>query len=598
MTMLPSHGRPHAAFMTTFLSTATLLVAALGPTPATGAWQVGTPAVPELHGYRPADYDGPIEQHIEIQAARREIEPFMLYVVARDAPARGVTITVSELEHAQGRGTLGAARVTVAPLAYVKTATVGSTDPSLAGETAAMRRARIAFEPRILRRDIRLFDVPSGCQQAVWVNVDVPADAEPGDYAGTVTVRAADRAVDLPLKLHVRRFVLPPLASMPGWSHWSGFTYDRERIKTYDFTEEEIDRVMRMMLRYRWRATRLYQKQHDSMPLPDVAMVRRWAKDGATDINLLRVDVAGDMTTTDPKTGRVVYKDEVFAHWWQLLDDRVARIGEAGLLDRCMIYGFDERPRREVIAIDDTFRRIKQRYGDIPTMACSYIWTALEQPELEHVDIMGYVTRLLSVELRDLHHARDQKIFWYNMSRVALLPGRVQFWATFKDNLDGLLFYSMRADSPIKYVADEPFPLIDKVDHGPLHHLPDGPASTTILETWREGFDDADYLHLLAAQIARVRALGAERTESESIRKLLAQAEYYGGVPESITAGKFAEARIMRQYNRPLWPVLGQEETYVVQTELLARLETDSMAHLMYVRRRIAELIEQLSDIE
>ena len=54
----------------------------------------------------------------------------------------------------------------------------------------------------------------------------------------------------------------------------------------------------------------------------------------------------------------------------------------------------------------------------------------------------------------------------------------------------------------------------------------------------------------------------------------------------------------MRQYTRPLWPVLGKEETYVLQTELLARLETNSMAHLMYVRRRIAELIEKLSDIE
>ena len=563
-------------------------------------WQVGTPAAAVLHGYRPADYDGPVEQPIAISAARREIEPFMLYIVAREGPATGVSVTVSDLERVGGGGVLGQTLVEIAPLAYVKRSGAGSSDPSLAGETAARRRSGTAFEPRILRRDIRRLDVPAGCQQAVWVNVAVPAEAAPGDYTGTITVRGAERTVALPLKLHVYGFRLPPQAALGGWTHWSGFTYDRERLKTYDFTDEELDRVLRMMLRYRWRSTRIYQKQNDSMPLPDVDLVRRWAGYGATDINLLRVDVGGDASALlrkDSETGHLVYKDEVFAHWWQLLDERVARLRQADLLDRCMIYGFDERPRRDVHAVDDTFRRVKQRYGDIHTMAVSYIWTALEHPVFEHVDTMGYVARLLSPELRDWHHERGQAIMWYNISRVALVPARVQFWATFKDDLDGLLFYSMRADSPIQFVAEEPFPLIDKEDWGPKHHLPDGPTSTTILEMWREGFDDVDYLHLLRAQVERVRALGAEQAGAEEVRRLLAHADYYGRVPDSVTAGKMVEADVMRRYHRPLWDLLGREETNALQAEMLARLETDSMAHVMYVRGRIADLIEKLSAI-
>ena len=155
----------------------------------------------------------------------------------------------------------------------------------------------------------------------------------------------------------------------------------------------------------------------------------------------------------------------------------------------------------------------------------------------------------------------------------------------------------MRADSTIKFVADEPFPLIDKEDWGPMHHLPDGPASTTILEMWREGFDDVDYLHLLRAQIERVRGLGAEHIGSQEVQALLSQADYYGSVPDSVTAGMLAEADVIRRYHRPLWELLGRAETDALQAEMLARLRTDSMAHIMYVRGRIAGLIETLSAI-
>ena len=47
-----------------------------------------------------------------------------------------------------------------------------------------------------------------------------------------------------------------------------------------------------------------------------------------------------------------------------------------------------------------------------------------------------------------------------------------------------------------------------------------------------------------------------------------------------------------------MWEIIGRDETRAVQAELLGRLETDSMAHILYVRRRIAELIEQLMEIE
>ncbi len=45
--------------------------------------------------------------------------------------------------------------------------------------------------------------------QPIWITVNVPADAKPGDYTGTVTVRGGGRAVEVPLKLRVIDWTLP-----------------------------------------------------------------------------------------------------------------------------------------------------------------------------------------------------------------------------------------------------------------------------------------------------------------------------------------------------------------------------------------------------
>jgi len=48
-----------------------------------------------------------------------------------------------------------------------------------------------------------------GAVQPIWITVNVPADAKPGDYTGTVTVRGGGRAVEAPLKLRVIDWTLP-----------------------------------------------------------------------------------------------------------------------------------------------------------------------------------------------------------------------------------------------------------------------------------------------------------------------------------------------------------------------------------------------------
>ena len=561
---------------------------------------VGTPECPVVVPYRTGEYDGPVNQPVHISAARRELEPFMLYVLGGQGGVKNARVSVSSLTRDDGRGAIGVNHIQVAPMTYVKASTHGlTTDPSLALEAAALRYAKEAFVPRILRPDVQRFDVPAGARQAVWVTVDVPPTAAPGTYSGTVTVQTESATAHIPVKLLVRGFTLPEIPSMPAYTHWSPYSKQRaDKGNPLPYPQDICNKYARFIIRQRWRVGRIYQKMNDSAPLPDAGTVRRWASWGGRGINLLRIDTAGrGELTTDPQTGNKVLKDEYLEQFWKLLDDRIAGIKQAGLLDFCYLYGFDERPRSEVSVISDAFGRAKARYGDITTMVPSCEWTALGEPQLKNVDIMGYITHLLSPELRDLHHRRGERIIWYNISRVGMVVSRVQFWAVYKDNLDGVLFYSMAADGSVRPLTEDHFPLLDRTDRAPMQYLADGPTSTTILEMWREGLEDADYLALLREQLDRVKAATKGKDTSKELRRLIARAEYYGSVPDSVTRGKFAEARIYQTY-RPLWDVLGHKECRRIEAALVVKSSTDSMAHIMYVRSRVAESIEALSKIE
>jgi len=63
-----------------------------------------------------------------------------------------------------------------------------------------------AFPPAV----VPVYKAHGGSIQPLWITVDVPADARPGDYAGTVTITADGiRLVQVPLRLRVIDWALP-----------------------------------------------------------------------------------------------------------------------------------------------------------------------------------------------------------------------------------------------------------------------------------------------------------------------------------------------------------------------------------------------------
>lgn len=129
------------------------------------------------------------DARVDVFASPGEIEPAALVVYA-DGPLTGLSVAVSDLLSPDG-GTIAADRVTVrrvirTPMRRLYTAK--------AADTVIVNR----FLPRW-----KAVDLGAGEFREIWLSFDVPAGARPGMYAGTLTLRHAGGAREVPVRLEV-----------------------------------------------------------------------------------------------------------------------------------------------------------------------------------------------------------------------------------------------------------------------------------------------------------------------------------------------------------------------------------------------------------
>ena len=125
-----------------------------------------------------------------LSAAANEMEAVQLVIRAGDEPLRGVTVEVSDLVCEKG-GRIAAERTEVLRVAYV----------FLPARNREYPDPLPPWTP---------CDIPAGQNQPAWLDISVPADAAPGFYRGTVTVKAGGALLgEFPLELRVWAFALP-----------------------------------------------------------------------------------------------------------------------------------------------------------------------------------------------------------------------------------------------------------------------------------------------------------------------------------------------------------------------------------------------------
>ncbi|MGC9318499.1 MAG: glycoside hydrolase domain-containing protein [Armatimonadota bacterium] len=516
---------------------------------------IGIPKAPETLSEFAADYAGPFGREVRIAAARREYEPFQLVILARDRELTGVRVEASAL---RGPGAIAPENIEVAPMGW-------RPHPADGVHYADM-----------LRPDVRSFDVGRGGLQPVWVNVYVPPGTPPGDYSGTVTISAESvEPQEVHVHLTVWPFTLPKYASLQtathGWGH-SG---------------EWADANAWMVISHRFNAMSIYQWP-DPPPLDDML---RWHEWGANLFNLKRISRMGSGRFEEGPDGQPRFTDSVRNDYLRRVDKRIKQVRDRApwLLDHLVLYGFDELGSGLVPALEDIYGEFKRRYPRVRTMTTVNVPLWEDYERIEHLDIIAVVTRLLSPEVRDRLRAQGMQVWWYNLradQRDEVLM-RAQYWATMRDDLDGVLHWSLSAGGGVGPYGEGLWPEPGSREEdsrrftwgGLIRRAPDGrPLSTVAFEYWREGMEDCDYLALLRDLLGRAEALPADVRVRHAA--LLRRAEEMAAVPKWVTTGMMEG---------------GFEEE--LPEAVREQRHTDDMQVILGARHSAAELIVELQKL-
>ncbi|MBS2026526.1 MAG: DUF4091 domain-containing protein [Deltaproteobacteria bacterium] len=152
---------------------------------------------------------GRADSGVGLSAARNEFVSFQVVVAADAAGAPGVSASMSGLS---GPSSIGASDIRLYKEAFLNTTTPSTSNV----QAGAWPDALVPDVDEIAneKRNAFPFDVPANSAQAIWVDVHVPADAQPGSYTGTVQVTGGATA-NIPVTLTVVDASLPSTAKLP-----------------------------------------------------------------------------------------------------------------------------------------------------------------------------------------------------------------------------------------------------------------------------------------------------------------------------------------------------------------------------------------------
>lgn len=164
----------------------------------------------------PSSIDGAVQRDLALSGVRNEQQSAQLAVTTTGDTLSALSCTVGEL--VGETDAIPATNVTTRFVGYVPveramsektwSATLEGVD---GGSVSGTRRPDLVGEPLLEQATV---DVPPYQTQPIWFTVEIPADVDPGDYSGTVTVDADGHdPAAFDLNVTVQEPVLPPTSA-------------------------------------------------------------------------------------------------------------------------------------------------------------------------------------------------------------------------------------------------------------------------------------------------------------------------------------------------------------------------------------------------
>jgi hypothetical protein len=518
----------------------------------------------------------PIRRSVDLAAARDETESCQLAFRARQGGQR-VSLDVPALTGPQGS----------LPIRWHRVGWVTTGKPKGYMSRATGRWPDVLLPPGTI-------EVPEGEFRTAWLGVDVPPDAKPGIYQGTVTVHCGDDSIDVPISLRVRSFRLPRPGTLAcpfgiyasALSRWYFGTSDYAK----HITPEQYAVWCEFLGRYRLTPKNVANEFLGKTP------------DGqGVDAEALATTLKPFVETLYPPASFGMYRLPCPRSWQTgtTTDDpevQMARIRakreaylKLGLPNTAYIYGIDEPSPEGYQFVRDVYERTRQAAPDFPIMQTLNhripkelvgtvdIWCPLSARYDDGIDF--YKERLAAGDRLWLYVCCGPKPPYANFFiDQEGATHRALFWQTWQARATGLLYWCViwwdGLPNPTgegkHFPATMPDYAHDLKTYKTFGVNGDGvlvwpgpdltPWPSLRLEIVRDGIEDYEYLALLD------RCIRAASVRQDIDGKLLEQARALLDVPPDIS-------RTMKDYTHTVAPILHHRTQVadVIET-LVARL--------------------------
>ncbi|MCK5805409.1 MAG: DUF4091 domain-containing protein, partial [Lentisphaeria bacterium] len=481
---------------------------------------------------------------VSLDVARDESESFQLVVIADSAALANVRVETTPLISAAG------AELTLAwhPIGWVRTG-----KPSYATR-------HVGRWPDVLLPPAD-FAVPKGECRPVWFRLDVPAEARPGLYTGSVTIQAAGDATTVPVEYRVRSFRLPRPGTLVCpfgiYAHIVSKYYYGKGNYADLMPIEKYAKFCEFLGRYRISPKNIANEY------------LRGDKDGF-DLSALKTTITPFADTYFPPNSFSLYRLPCPREWqtgkperikpeaqYERLRAKHAAYRALGLPGRAYIYGVDEPHPDGYAFIRGVYEEVRKIAPGFPIMQTINhrppeqlfgvvdIWCALTQRYAESADF--YQARRAAGDQLWLYVCCGPKPPYANF--FIDKPGashRVLFWQTWEAGATGLLYWCMTwwEGLPGPASGKPHFPEITPSFDGQLvtgaRYRVNGdgllawpgpdmtPWPSQRLEIIRDGIEDYEYLALL-------RSLLDDGPSTKTDTPLRAQARRLLIVPDGIS---------------------------------------------------------------
>ena len=506
----------------------------------------------------------------KIAAARGETEGVQLALLAR-RNLTGLQVKMAgDLVNERGEK-LDSANFMTAPVGYV-----------LCGKPSAYPVKRTGYWPDPVLTYAEKIDLTANSYQGYLLEVKIPERQAAGIYRGEVVVKADGLPEHkLPLEVRVFNFNLPegepyPLAVSIGETRLNGFPAGADAVKAYK--QQCVD----LYLNHRINPDSLYHPNP-----PSVESVKYRLDRGGKMFNIMYVNCRDN----ELENGRFpeARRKEILAK----LDKAIPEYRAAGILDKAVIYAFDEAGDARFRAIKEILGEIRQRYPGIPIITTAYDFRLGTATGLDSVvDIWTPLTEKYDRMGESIAQARQRgrKVFWYvcisphrpyaNLYiEYPTLDGRqLMGFMAWKGKPDGFLYYSLalwqdiavQPDGGMKYaLRKNPMrgaPLtdwagaswIDNNGDGTLAYpAENGPVATMRLKAMRDGLEDYHYMLLLnsaveAVKAGKIKMSGAWQQAAQSSLsvnpEVVSNLTSFSTTPETLLAERQKIAELIEQY--------------------------------------------------